>query len=111
MVVFDLDGTLVDSQLDFTELRRRLGWPEHTLILEHLATLSCAVERQQAAQIIVDFELEGARKALSEPGAAPTARAPLTREVLDSAAPMRVAKGIPVEALVALRQRLAAALG
>ena len=61
-VVFDLDGTLVDSQLDFTELRRRLGWPEHTLILEHLATLSCAVERQQAAQIIVDFELEGARK-------------------------------------------------
>ncbi len=29
-VVFDLDGTLVDSQLDFTELRRRLGWPEHT---------------------------------------------------------------------------------
>ena len=57
------------------------------------------------------FTVEGARKALSEPGAAPTARAPLTRELLDSAAPMRVVKGIPVEALVALRQRLAAALG
>lgn len=68
-VVFDLDGTLVDSQLDFTELRRRLGWPEHTLILEHLATLSCAIEKQQAAQIIVDFELEGARNASWMPNA------------------------------------------
>ncbi|KGB53324.1 Transcriptional regulator, MerR family [Sphingopyxis sp. LC81] len=57
------------------------------------------------------FTVEGARKALSEPGAAPTARASLTREALDSAAPMRVVKGIPVEALVALRQRLAAAIG
>ena len=57
------------------------------------------------------FTVEGARKALSEPGAAPTARAPLTREALDSVAPMRVVKGIPVEALVALRQRLAAAIG
>lgn len=68
-VVFDLDGTLVDSQLDFTELRRRLGWPEQTLILEHLATLSCAVEKQQAAQVIVDFELEGARNASWMPNA------------------------------------------
>jgi len=57
------------------------------------------------------FTVEGARKALSEPTAAPTARAPLMREVLDSAAPVGGATGIPVEALVALRQRLAAALG
>lgn len=62
-VVFDLDGTLVDSKLDFTELRRRLGWPEQTLILEHLASLTCPLEQQQAMQIIVDFELEGARNA------------------------------------------------
>ena len=56
------------------------------------------------------FTVEGARKALSEPGAAPTARTPLTREVLDSAGPVRTAAGVPVEALVALRQRLVAAL-
>lgn len=55
------------------------------------------------------FTVEGARKALSEPGAAPAPRAPLTREALDSAAP-RQGVGIPVEALVVLRQRLAAAL-
>jgi DNA-binding transcriptional MerR regulator len=55
------------------------------------------------------FTVEGARKALSEPGAAPAPRAPLTREALDRAAPGQ-GGGIPVEALVALRQRLAAAL-
>lgn len=55
------------------------------------------------------FTVEGARKALSEPGAAPAPRAPLTREALDSAAPGQ-GVGIPVEALVMLRQRLAAAL-
>ena len=56
------------------------------------------------------FTVEGARKALSEPGAAPAPRAPLTRETLDRATPGQ-GGGIPVEALVALRQRLAAALG
>lgn len=68
-VVFDLDGTLVDSRLDFSELRRRLGWPEHSLILEHLASLSCASEKQKAEQIIIDFELEGARNASWMPNA------------------------------------------
>lgn len=68
-VVFDLDGTLVDSRLDFTELRRRLGWPEKTLILEHLASLSCPSEKQVAEQIIIDFELEGARNASWMPNA------------------------------------------
>lgn len=68
-VVFDLDGTLVDSRLDFKELRRRLGWSEHSLILEHLATLTCAVEKRQAEQIIIDFELEGARNASWMPNA------------------------------------------
>jgi DNA-binding transcriptional MerR regulator len=57
------------------------------------------------------FTVEGARKALSEPGAAvATTRAPLAREVLDSGTPVRKT-GIPVERLVALRERLAAALG
>ena len=56
------------------------------------------------------FTVEGARKALSEPGAAPTAPAPLTRDEPDRPAPVATAPGIPVEALVALRQRLVAAL-
>jgi HAD superfamily hydrolase (TIGR01549 family) len=68
-VVFDLDGTLVDSQLDFSELRRRLGWPEQSLILEHLASLTSADEQKQAQQIISNFELEGAQKACWMPNA------------------------------------------
>ncbi len=52
------------------------------------------------------FTVEGARKALSEPnGAGRSAPAP---RVAAPAAP--ASHGIPVEALVALRQRLAAAL-
>ena len=54
------------------------------------------------------FTVEGARKALSETGGtAPVAPA---REIIDGPARSRGAAGIPVEALVALRQRLAAAL-
>lgn len=53
------------------------------------------------------FTVEGARKALSEPNGA--ARAESAAPVaLPPAAP--AASGIPVDALVALRQRLAAAL-
>lgn len=51
------------------------------------------------------FTVEGARKALSEPGVA-EARAPLAVDHT-----VRAPGGIPVEALVALRQRLAAAIG
>lgn len=54
------------------------------------------------------FTVEGARKALSEPAAAPAAPAPLTRDVRP--APVVTNTGIPVEALITLRQRLAAAL-
>ncbi len=69
-IIFDLDGTLVDSQLDFSVLCQRLGWPAGTPILEHLATLSDPVELAVAAQLIEQFELEGAARASWMPGAA-----------------------------------------
>ncbi|WP_296300066.1 HAD family hydrolase [Rheinheimera sp.] len=68
-IIFDLDGTLVDSQLDFALLCRLLGWPEGTAILEHLATLAES-EQQKARHIIEDFELSAAAKASWMPGAA-----------------------------------------
>lgn len=55
------------------------------------------------------FTVEGARKALSGPGAVAPAAGAQARAALDRAAP--TASGIPVEALIALRQRLAAAIG
>ena len=56
------------------------------------------------------FTVEGARKALSETGG--TVRAdPVSPTVAIPVAPTAAGDGIPVEALIALRQRLAAALG
>lgn len=65
--IFDLDGTLVDSKLDFSALCRQLGWPEGTLILEHLATLP-EPEQQWAGAQIHQFELAGAMQATLMPG-------------------------------------------
>lgn len=69
-VIFDLDGTLVDSKLDFHLLCRQLGWPAGTAILEHLQTLTEPAERQRALGIIEAFELAGAAAAQWMPGAA-----------------------------------------
>lgn len=61
------------------------------------------------------FTVEGARKALSDargtPEAAETHTPPVRDAQQGTAAPAKVASGVPVEALVALRRRLAAALG
>lgn len=54
------------------------------------------------------FTVEGARKALSEPNGAARAE-PVT--VVPAAVVAAAPHGVPVEALVALRQRLVAALG
>lgn len=69
-VIFDLDGTLVDSKLDFSLLCQQLGWPAGTPILEHLATMTDSSEYQQALSIIEQFELAGAEAAQWMPGAA-----------------------------------------
>lgn len=68
-IIFDLDGTLVDSKLDFALLCQQLGWPAGTPILEHLATLPAA-EQQRALLVIEQFELAGASAAHWMPGAA-----------------------------------------
>ena len=54
------------------------------------------------------FTVEGARTALSEPGAAPR---PTPFPASEPVAVAAQSRAIPVEALIALRQRLAAALG
>ena len=123
------DGKAAGAMLAIGELADRIGVPTHVLRywetrFPQLRPLQrsgrrryyraedvALAERIHHLLHVKGFTVEGARKALSEPGAAPAARAPLMREALDSAAPVRAAAGIPVEALVALRQRLAAAIG
>jgi len=60
------------------------------------------------------FTVEGARKALSDTGAVEPVAAPgvaaMRSPPAESAAPVQRVSGVPVEALVALRRRLAAAL-
>ena len=48
-LLFDLDGTLVDTRLDFAALRRELGFPEGVGLLEHLETLPAADARRARA--------------------------------------------------------------
>jgi len=66
-IVFDLDGTLVDSQLDFDAMRREMELPAEMPILEALARL----DPQQAArcqEILHRHELAGAERATLLPG-------------------------------------------
>lgn len=74
LISFDLDGTLVDSQLDFSAMRQALGFPDHIGLLEHMATLP-PNEAQQAAQIIHQYEMAGAERACWMPGAEKVIRA------------------------------------
>lgn len=120
----DDDGKAAGAMLAIGELAVRIGVPTHVLRywetrFPQLKPLQrsgrrryyraedvALAERIHHLLHVQGFTVEGARKALSGPDAAPVPRAPAVREMPD-AAPART---IPVEALVALRQRLAAAL-
>lgn len=68
-VAFDLDGTLVDSGLDFPRIRATLGFPPGIGLLEHIATLEDPAVVAHAHAVIHRFEMEGARNATWMPGA------------------------------------------
>lgn len=68
-VVFDLDGTLVDSRLNFAAMCDEIGWPHGTPLLERLATVQDNNEQQRITKIIRQHELAGAAAATWMPGA------------------------------------------
>lgn len=68
-VFFDLDGTLLDSGLDFHALRTKLAWPDKVDLLAYLAELPCPKERAKAADTIHEFEMAGAANSEWMPGA------------------------------------------
>jgi len=62
-IFFDLDGTLADTALDFSELRRRLRFESPTApILETIKNWP-ETQREWAGSVIHEFELEGAARA------------------------------------------------
>jgi HAD superfamily hydrolase (TIGR01509 family) len=66
-VIFDLDGTLVDSGLDFDQMRREMRLPARQPILEAIARLPHA-ETRRCLEILDRHEREGAARATPMPG-------------------------------------------
>jgi len=69
LVIFDLDGTLLDSPLDLDAVRVELGLPAGLPILEALEDLGPA-ERARAEAVIARHETEAVRASRLIPGAA-----------------------------------------
>ncbi len=67
-VIFDMDGTLVHSPLDFAMIRRELGVRGEDGILEHIDTLDAA-RRPWAHGRLLQMEMEAARQATLAPHA------------------------------------------
>lgn len=68
-VIFDLDGTLVDSALDFSAIRAELDFPPGIGLLEHIDTLDDPRAQAAAHQVILKHEMAGAMRATWMPGA------------------------------------------
>ncbi len=66
-ILFDLDGTLVDSGLDFVAIRREMRLPAHLSILEALQCLQ-PPEINRCRAILERHEHEGALRAVPLPG-------------------------------------------
>ncbi|MCO4753599.1 MAG: HAD family hydrolase [Bacteriovoracaceae bacterium] len=67
-IVFDLDGTLVDSRLDFDKMRMDLGFPSGVPILEHLQTQKDEEYIKRCHKIICEHEHRGVDVATLMPG-------------------------------------------
>lgn len=59
-IIFDLDGTLVESSLDFELIRQQIGCPDDIDLLKYVDELSCKLAQASANQIILDHEYQDA---------------------------------------------------
>ncbi|BFM10988.1 HAD family hydrolase [Simiduia litorea] len=62
-IIFDLDGTLADSQLNFTAICDELAIPHQTPLLEYQQTLSCPLAVARVQSVIEKHEMAGAARA------------------------------------------------
>lgn len=67
-MVFDLDGTLIDSALDFDRIRSDMGLPRGKPILEALATVPEGSDKDRMRSVLRSHELAGAERASLFPG-------------------------------------------
>ena len=66
-VIFDLDGTLVDSGLDFDQIRSEMGLAPDDPILESLEAMT-GPQRLDCEQVLLRHEREGVERAVPYPG-------------------------------------------
>ena len=52
LVAFDLDGTLVDSRLDFNAIRSEMGLMDDELILEAVDSMPAGERRNQCVEVL-----------------------------------------------------------
>ncbi|MBC8114044.1 MAG: HAD family hydrolase [Candidatus Saccharimonas sp.] len=62
-MIFDLDGTHVDSGLDFDAIRRDMGLPDGMPILESLDRIPAGSEKDRMLEVLRQHELTGAARA------------------------------------------------
>ena len=67
-VIFDLDGTLVDSGLDFDAIRADLNLSSGKPILEALDEMPKGTHQEECWRILHDHEMLGAKRAVLMPG-------------------------------------------
>jgi HAD superfamily hydrolase (TIGR01549 family) len=67
-VIFDLDGTLVDSRLDFNAIRREMQIPDGQPILEALDEMPEGDYKSECLRILKRHEQAGAEQATLIPG-------------------------------------------
>src|SRR5687767_7139811 len=68
-IIFDLDGTLVDSGLDFEQMRREMGLPAGMPILEGIEALPAA-DAERSLRILHEHEWAGCERGTLLPGVA-----------------------------------------
>jgi HAD superfamily hydrolase (TIGR01549 family) len=79
-ILFDLDGTLADSRLDFDVIRREMELPDGMPILEALVRLP-APHAERCQRILHRHELAGAERAALLPGVAELLENLVTRRI------------------------------
>jgi len=67
-IIFDMDGTLVDSKLDFDAMRREMQIAENDNILDAIRTASSPDRALELTEILFRHEMTGAEVATLMPG-------------------------------------------
>lgn len=105
-ILFDLDGTLVDTRLDFAALRRELGFPDGIGVLEHLAALDdpgparAVIDRHEMAGADAATWIDGAEQILHILRERGVPTAILTRNSRAAVARTDAVLGLPVDLIL-----------